>query len=111
VAIVPLSEPARDISLQTPGAARVRLKQLRPKPHQVDRTEALPALERFLASAAGVEIIWLSDGVDLGRGAEFVQGLARVSAGRSVTVVQGGLPPAQALAAADNAAGRGCARP
>src|SRR5262245_16906523 len=33
VAIVPLSEPIRDISLETPGAARVRLGQLRPKPH------------------------------------------------------------------------------
>jgi hypothetical protein len=105
VALVPLSEPARDISLQTPGAARVRLKQLRPKPHSVDRMEALPALERFLSAQAGVELVWLSDGIDMGRGTEFVQALARASAGRSVTVVQGGLVPALSIAAAENAAG------
>ena len=33
VAIIPLSEVGRDISLETPGAARVRLRQLKPKPH------------------------------------------------------------------------------
>src|SRR5580692_6327574 len=33
VAVVPLSEATRDISLETPGAARVRLRQIKPKPH------------------------------------------------------------------------------
>src|SRR5262249_29958820 len=37
VAVVLLSEPTRDISLETPGAARVRLGQIRPKPHTVER--------------------------------------------------------------------------
>src|SRR5205809_6550696 len=31
VAIIPLSETGRDISLETPGAARVRLRQLKPR--------------------------------------------------------------------------------
>jgi hypothetical protein len=105
VALVPLSEPNRDISLQTPGAARVRLKQLKPKPHTIERTDALGALGRFLASSGDVELIWLSDGIDLGRGQEFVEGLARVIERRPLTVVEGGVAPAQALAAADNAAG------
>src|SRR6266850_1342377 len=35
VAIVPLGEATRDISLQLPAAARVRLKQLKPLPHAV----------------------------------------------------------------------------
>ena len=52
-----------------------------------------------------MEVVWLSDGVDLGRGSEFVTGLARATEGRTVTVVTGGLPTAHALAAADNAAG------
>ena len=34
-----------------------------------------------------MEVVWLSDGVDLGRGAEFVTGLARAAEGRAVTVV------------------------
>ena len=79
VALIPLSEPTRDISLETPGAARVRLRQLKPKPHTVERTEALPAITRFLAATPDVELVWLSDGVDLGHGAEFITGLAQAA--------------------------------
>ena len=43
VAIVPLSATARDISLETPAAARARLRLVKPKPHAVDRSEALPS--------------------------------------------------------------------
>ena len=105
VAIVPLSEPGRDISLDTPAAARIRIKQIKPKPHSIDRVEALPALTRFLAAVPTAEILWLSDGIDLGRAGEFVNGLVRILAGRPVTVVEGGIDPARALSAADNAAG------
>jgi hypothetical protein len=105
VAVLPLSETARDISLQVADAARVQIKQLKPKPYTVDRTEALPLLGRFLANAPDVEIVWLSDGVDLGKGGEFIAGLQRIIGSHSLTVVAGGLPIAHALAAADNAAG------
>ena len=105
VAIIPLGEATRDISLATPAAARVRLKQLKPKPHAVERADALPAISRLLAATPDMEVIWLSDGTDLGRGSEFVAGLARSTEGRTVSVVTGGLPTAHALAAADNAAG------
>ena len=53
VALVPMSAAARDISLETPGAARARLRLVKPKPHAVERTEFLPALERFLKAHAG----------------------------------------------------------
>jgi len=105
VAVVPLSVTARDISLETPGAARARLRLAKPKPHAVERTEAIPALERFLMGTPDVEIVWLSDGVDAGHAADFVIALARIADKRPVTVVDGGLKPARALAAADNAAG------
>ena len=105
VAVVPLSVTARDISLETPGAARARLRLAKPKPHAVERTEAIPALERFLMGTPDVEIVWLSDGVDAGHAADFVLALARIADKRPVTVVDGGLKPARALAAADNAAG------
>ena len=105
VAVVPLSVTARDISLETPGAARARLRLVKPKPHAVERTEAIPALERFLMGTPDVEIVWLSDGVDAGHAADFVIALARIADKRPVTVVDGGLKPARALAAADNAAG------
>ena len=105
VALIPLGEASRDISLQPPAAARVRLKQLKPLPHAVERTDALPTISRLLAATPDMEVVWLSDGVDLGRGSEFVAGLARATEGRTVSVVTGGLPTAHALAAADNAAG------
>jgi hypothetical protein len=105
VAIIPLSDVGRDISLETPGAARVRLRQLKPKPHTIDRTEVLPSITRFLAAAPSVELLWLSDGVDVAKGAEFVTELGKLVQGKSITVVEGGVAPAHALTAADNAAG------
>jgi len=105
VALLALSEPARDISMQVAGAARVQVKQLKPKPYTVDRGEALPLLKRFLAGAPNVEVVWLSDGVDLGKGAAFIEGLKQVIGDHPLTVVNGGLGAAHALAAADNAAG------
>ena len=105
VALLPLSESMQDISLQVAGAARVRLSQLKPKPHTVARVDALPVLSRFLTVTPDVDVVWLSDGVDLSNTKEFVEQLARTLAGRSVTVVEGGLAPAHALAGAENTAG------
>lgn len=106
VALVPLSEPARDIALMPAGNARVALRQLTPKPYTVDRVEALPAIEQFLKSSPQAELVWLSDGVDAGRGSEFIEGLGRIATGRTITLVEGGAPPARALAAAENAAAK-----
>jgi hypothetical protein len=105
VAVLPLSETARDISLAVAGAARVQIKQLKPKPYAVDRTEALPLIGRFLAGSPNVEVVWLSDNVDLGKGSEFIAGLKKIIGSHPLTVVAGGLPIPHALAAADNAAG------
>jgi hypothetical protein len=104
VAIIPLSEVGRDISLETPGAARVRLRQLKPKPHTVERSDALPSITRFVTATPSIEVLWLSDGVDVAKSAEFVTELGKLLAGKSVTVVEGGVAPAHALTAAENAA-------
>jgi hypothetical protein len=106
VAIVPLSEPARDITVMPGGNARVALRQLAPKPYAIDRVDTLLAIERFLKNTGDAEIVWLSDGVDTGRGAEFTQNLQRVIADRTLTIFEGGAPPAHALAAAENAAAK-----
>ncbi|MEI8275962.1 MAG: BatA domain-containing protein, partial [Hyphomicrobiales bacterium] len=105
VAVLPLSETARDLSMQVAGAARVQIKQFKPKPHTVDRAEALPVIERFLKATPDLDIVWLSDGVDLGKGSAFVLGLKDIIGNRPLTVVSGGVAVAHALAAADNAAG------
>ncbi len=105
VAVLPLSETGRDLSMQVAGAARVQIKQFKPKPHSVDRAEALPVIERFLKAMPDLDIVWLSDGVDLGKGSAFVSGLKDIIGNRPLTVVSGGVAVAHALAAADNAAG------
>ena len=94
VALVPLSEPARDITLMPAGTARVALRQLAPKPYSIERVETLPAIERFLKATGDAEIAWLSDGVDTGRGAEFLEGLGKTIGDRSLTVFEGGTRPA-----------------
>ena len=105
VALLPLSQTARDVSVQVAGAARVQVKELKPKPYTVDRSEALPLIERFLARVPRAEIVWLSDGVDLGAGSKFVAGLQKIVGDHPLTVVNGGISEPLALAAADNAAG------
>jgi hypothetical protein len=105
VAIVPISDAMRGVSLQTPGAARVRLRQMKPKPHTIERSEALAPLQRFLATAPNMDVVWLADGVDAGKAAEFTSGLSEIMRDRALTVVDGGTPPAHALTAADNSAG------
>jgi hypothetical protein len=106
VALLPLSDPTRDITLMPAGTARVALRQLVPKPYAVDRAEALPALARFLGAIGDGDIVWLSDGVDSGRGTEFLDGLRKTIQNRSLTIYEGGTPPAHALVAADNAAAK-----
>jgi len=105
IALIPLSEPSRDISFEAPAAARIRLKQINPKPHAIERADALPALGRFVAKTKDVELVWLTDGVDLGGGSEFVSALGRMIESRPLTVVEGGIPGARALTAVDNNAG------
>ena len=106
VALVPLSEPARDITLMPGGAARVALRQLSPKPYSIERVETLPAIERFLKATGDCEIAWLSDGVDTGRGPEFLEGLSKTIGDRALTIFEGGTPAPLALAAAENAAAK-----
>ncbi|WP_298254042.1 DUF4159 domain-containing protein [Bradyrhizobium sp.] len=106
IALIPLSEPTRDITIMPAGTARVALRQLAPKPYSIERTETLGAIDRFLKATGDCEIVWLSDGVDSGHGADFLQGLKKIVGDRAVTVFEGGTPPALALAAAENAAAR-----
>lgn len=106
VALVPLSEPSRDITLMPAGTARVALRQIAPKPWSIDRVETLAALDRFLKATGDAEIAWLSDGIDTGRGAEFVDSLGKTIGDRKLTVFEGGASPALALVAAENAAAK-----
>jgi hypothetical protein len=104
VALIPMSETGREIGFETPGAARVRLKQIKPKPYAVQRSDALPGLTRFFGASTDLELVWLSDGVDVGGGSDFIAALGRLVGSRAMTVIEGGLAPAVALAGAENTA-------
>jgi len=106
VALIPLSEPTRDITIMTGGTARVALRQLAPKPYSIERVETVPAIERFLKATGDCDIAWLTDGVDTGRGAEFLKNLSKAIGDHTLTIFEGGTPPALALAAAENAAAK-----
>ncbi|MBN9001389.1 MAG: DUF4159 domain-containing protein, partial [Rhizobiales bacterium] len=81
-------------------------RQLAPKPYSVARVETLPIIARFLKATGDCDIVWLSDGIDTGRGAEFVEGLGKIVESRTLTIFNGGASPAHALAAAENAAAK-----
>jgi len=106
IALVPLSETARDITLMPAGAARVALRQLAPKPYTAERADTLPLIERFLKATGDAEIVWLSDGVDPGRGSEFVASLGTTIGDRPLTIFEGGTTSPLALAGAENAAAK-----
>jgi hypothetical protein len=106
VALVPLSEPARDITLMPAGTARVALRQLAPKPYAIERVDTLATLGRFLKATGDCELAWLSDGVDTGRGPEFVEALGKTIGDRALTVFRDGTPSPLALVAAENAAAK-----
>jgi hypothetical protein len=105
VALLPLSQGPRDISLETADSARVRLQQIKPVPYRVDRAETLPSLSRLLSTNTEIELVWLSDGIDLGNGAAFVTNLEQTVGQHPLTIVAGGIPQPRALNGAENAAG------
>ncbi len=104
VAVIGTGAPAREFSLLRPGEAREALKLLAPSSHTPDRSEILAPLSRLLRANGDLTVVWLSDGVDLGDGAAFIEELKRI-AGDRVVAVNGGIAGALALVAADNAAG------
>lgn len=105
VALVPLSQGSRDISLETADSARIRLQQIKPVPYRVDRAETLPSLSSLLSTNPEIELVWLSDGIDLGNGAAFITNLGQTVGQHPLTIVTGGIAQPRALNGAENAAG------
>ena len=93
--------------MQTPRAPRAcAVKTLKPKPHGVERSEALPALVALPVDRPRRRID-LAVGRRRSRQGRRIRrrGLAQAIGNRPLTVIDGGIAAALALAAADNAAG------
>ena len=105
VAILASGKAAKDVSLLRPLEAREALRLLAPSPHAPNRNDMLAGLADVLKRQPDASVIWLSDGIDLGDGADFVAALnARVPAGQ-LTVISGGTNGPRALTGAENNAG------
>ncbi len=105
LALLATGKPAKDVSLLRPLEAREALRLLVPSPHAPNRNDVLAGLADILKRQPDASVIWLSDGIDLGDGADFVAALnARVAAGQ-LTVISGGTDGPRALTGAENNAG------
>jgi len=72
----PGSAAPKDLSLLRPADAHAAADALAPEPWPDDRPGALARLDKFALGDAP-DIIWLSDGIDDGKAAEFAVGLAK----------------------------------
>ncbi len=102
VAIKPFSEGGRDIVPLNAGEIEGRLRSLAPAPFAPSRDAAATAIERYLATAPGADVLWIADGVELGGAKDFAARMARLA--RPVDVVADGIG-VRAVASADNEAG------
>ena len=110
VALVATAEKPTELQSLNPAAALERLRAVKPQPRLVDRQAHLASIERFLADTPNASIVWINDGVTGVDGDAFVEGLARMSGNRSVTVLKAERAPALALAGVENAAAHLTAR-
>ncbi|HEX8166261.1 MAG TPA: DUF4159 domain-containing protein [Beijerinckiaceae bacterium] len=104
VAIVATADKPAELSALNPAQALERVRAVKPQPHLPDRRAHLASVERFLAATPTAAVTWINDGVAGVDGQAFVEGLARMSTERSVTVLKAERAPALALAGVENAA-------
>jgi hypothetical protein len=104
VALIASGAGAKEVSLLRPHEARDALRLLVPSPYTPDRSELLLPLTRLLNLNPGASVVWLTDGIDIGDGAAFIEKLGEIARGR-LSIVNGGIETARAMVAAENAAG------
>lgn len=66
VVVAPTASSAKTLTLrvEAPGAARTTAAAVQPQPFPPQRTELADQLARVLAGQSGLDIVWLSDGID-----------------------------------------------
>ena len=68
---------------------RERIAGLSPEPYAPDRAALIAALQQALEDKTGYSVVWLSDGLDYGEGASFMDALAAFAGnGGSLTVLK-----------------------
>src|SRR5438876_562369 len=75
----------------SPDQARERVGGLVPEPYAPDRAALATALDRGLGGEPDYSVLWLSDGLDYGEGADFAASLAKLAGSTgSFTVLRPG---------------------
>ncbi|HEY8384137.1 MAG TPA: DUF4159 domain-containing protein [Microvirga sp.] len=110
VAVLGTAERATAIEPAPPGVALERLRTFKPLPHLPDRAVHLEGIRRFLEATPDAEIVWISDGVSGVDAQAFIDGLARMTSERRITVLKSDRAPALALAGVETTGGQFAAR-
>jgi len=105
VAVIPTGDVPKDVSLLLPGQARDKLRSLAPVPYAPARTEAFALVGRHLQETPDAGLVFISDGVDLKSETLPATEVPALTFARPPLVITGGIAPALALAAPDNAPG------
>lgn len=88
LALVAMSDGARDITTQDLTRVSERLRVLKPVPHVPDRMAVLPAVQKFLSAQPQAEIVWIADGLAHGQADAFAKALADAAGERRLHLVR-----------------------
>ena len=70
-----------------PDAFKDKIEALAPRPFNPDRMALAARLEQSTAELSGLEVLWLTDGLDYGKSADFATALTALGGGAEVSVL------------------------
>jgi len=91
VVVAPTASSAKTLTLriESPVAARTTAAALQPQPFAPQRTELAEQLARIVAGQKGLDVVWLSDGIDHdGKTAAFATALSQIATGGRLQVIR-----------------------
>jgi hypothetical protein len=91
VVVAPTASSAKTLTLrvEAPGAARATAAALQPQPFAPQRAELAEQLARTLVGQQGLDVVWLSDGIDHdGKTAAFATALRQLAGGGRLQVIR-----------------------
>lgn len=100
VAIRAMADDPQDLAPGSAQSAMERMRALQPAPHAPDRARQLALVQQF-ARTTGAEVIWLTDGIEVGETDPAVAGFV-TALGARLTVIRSEKSEVQAIASASN---------
>jgi len=91
VVVAPTASGAKTLTLriEAPGAARTTAAAIQPQPFAPYRAQLAEQLARTLEGQSGLDVVWLSDGIDHdGKTLAFVEALSQIARGGRLQVIR-----------------------